>query len=120
MHLMNVITTYLYESMDNDIYMKIPEWFKLSGANSTKPRSMYSIKLQRFLYGLKQSGRMWYNRLSEYLLKEGYVNNPICPCIFIKKSETGFAIIVVYVDDLNLVGTPEELTRTTNCLKKEF
>ncbi|RVW45253.1 Retrovirus-related Pol polyprotein from transposon TNT 1-94 [Vitis vinifera] len=63
---------------------------------------------------------MWYNRLSEYLLKEGYVNNPICPCIFIKKSETGFAIIAVYVDDLNLVGTPEELTRTTNYLKKEF
>ncbi|KAL6328034.1 hypothetical protein AAG906_033301 [Vitis piasezkii] len=67
-----------------------------------------------------QSGRMWYNRLSEYLLKEGYVNNPICPCIFIKKSETGFAIIAVYVDYLNLVGTPEELTRTTNYLKNEF
>ena len=63
---------------------------------------------------------MWYNRLSEYLLKEGYVNNPICPCIFIKKSEIRFAIIAVYVDDLNLVGTPEELTRTTNYLKKEF
>ena len=63
---------------------------------------------------------MWYNRLSEYLLKEGYVNNPICPCIFIKKSETRFAIIVVYIDDLNLVGTLEELTRTTNYLKKEF
>ena len=120
MRLMNVITTYLYGSMDNDIYMKIPEWFKLPDANNTKPRSMYSIKLQRSLYGLKQSGRMWYNRLSEYLLKEGYVNNPICPCIFIKKSETEFAIIAVYVDDLNLVGTPEELTRTTNYLKKEF
>ena len=63
---------------------------------------------------------MWYNRLSEYLLKEGYVNNPICPCIFIKRSETEFAIITVYVDGLNLVGTPKELTRTTNYLKKEF
>ncbi|RVW81532.1 Retrovirus-related Pol polyprotein from transposon TNT 1-94 [Vitis vinifera] len=120
MRLMDVITAYLYESMDNDIYMKIPEGFKLPNANNTKPRSMYSIKLQRSLYGLKQSGRMWYNRLSEYLLKEGYVNNPICPCIFIKKSETGFAIIAVYIDDLNLVGTPEELIRTTNYLKKEF
>ena len=87
MRLMDVITTYLYGSMDNDIYMKIPEGFKLPEANCTKPRSMYSIKLQRSLYGLKQSGRMWYNRLSKYLLKEGYVNNPICPCIFIKKSE---------------------------------
>ena len=61
---------------------------------------------------------MWYNRLSEYLLKEGYVNNPICSCVFIKKSETGFAIIAVYVDDLNLVGTPEELTKIAEYLKK--
>ena len=42
------------------------------------------------------------------------------PMYLIKKSETGFAIIVVYVDDLNLIGTPEELTRTTKYLKKEF
>ena len=63
---------------------------------------------------------MWYNHLSEYLIKEEYVNNPICLCIFIKKSEIGIAIITVYVDDLNLVGTLEELTITTNYLKKEF
>ena len=62
---------------------------------------------------------MCYNRLSEYLLKEGYVNNPICPCIFIKKSETKFAIITVYVDDLNLTGTLEKFIRT-NYLKNEF
>ena len=117
---MDAITTYLYGSMDNDIYMKILEGFKLLEANCTKPRSMYSIKLQRSLYGLKQFGRMWYNRLSEYLLKEGYMNNLICPCIFIKKSEIRFSIIAVYVNDLNLVGTLEELTRTTNYLKNEF
>ena len=63
---------------------------------------------------------MWYNRLSEHLLKKGYANNPICPCIFIKKSKTGFAIIVVYVDDLNLIRTLEELIRTTNYLKRKF
>ena len=120
MRLMDVITAYLYGSIDSDIHMKIPEGFKLHEAVSTKPRSMLSIKLQRSLYGLKQSGRMWYNRLSEYLLKEGCVNNPICPCVFIKKSETGFAIIAVYVDDFNLVGTPEELTKIAEYLKKEF
>jgi hypothetical protein len=63
---------------------------------------------------------MWYNCLSEYLLKEGFENNPICPCVFIKKSESGFAIIAVYVDDLNLVGTPKELTKTATYLKNEF
>ena len=30
------------------------------------------------------------------------------------------AIIVVYVDDLNLIRTPEELIKTSNYLKKEF
>ena len=120
MHLMDVITTYLYGYIDNDIYMKIPKGFKLHESNNTKSCSMYSIKLQLSLYGLKQFERMWYNRLSEYLLKGGYANNHICPCIFIKKLENGFAIIVVYVDDLNLVGTLEELTRTTKYLKKEF
>ena len=63
---------------------------------------------------------MWYNRLSEYLLKDGYVNNLICPCVFIKKSNFGLTIIAVYMDDLNLIGTLEELTKATNYLKKEF
>ena len=81
---------------------------------------MCLIKLQQSLYGLKQSRRMWYNRLRGYLLKEGYANNPIYLCIFIKKSETGFAIIVVYVDDLNLIATPKELSITEKYLKNEF
>ena len=77
MCLMDVITSYIYGSIDNDIYMKISEGFKLFEANNTKSHSMRSIKLQRSLYGLKQFGRMWYNCLSEYLLKEKYANNPI-------------------------------------------
>ena len=83
MHLMDVVTAYLYGSLDNEIYMKIPEGFK---SCNLKSREMYSIKLQRSLYGLKQSGRMWYNRLSEYLINEGYTNDAICPCVFIKKT----------------------------------
>jgi len=43
------------------------------------------------------------DRLSEYLLKEGYVNNPICSCVLIKKTMSKFIIISVNVDvdDLN-------------------
>ena len=48
------------------------------------------------------------------------MNNPICPCVFIKKTTIGFAIIAVSVDDLNLIGTTEELIKTTNYLKREF
>ena len=63
---------------------------------------------------------MWYKCLSEYLMKEGYKNDPICPCVFIKKSEIEFSIIAVYVDDMNLIETPKELSKTAEYLKKEF
>ena len=29
MHLMNIVTAYLYESLDANIYMKIPKGFKM-------------------------------------------------------------------------------------------
>ena len=48
------------------------------------------------------------------------MNNLICPCVFIKKVAIGFAIIAIYVDDLNLIETPEELIKTIDYLKKEF
>ena len=118
MRLMDIVTAYLYGSLDTNIYMKIPEGFKMPDACT--PRNLFSIKLQRSLYGLKQSGHMWYQRLSEYLIKERYKNDPICPCVFIKKSEIGFAIVAVYVDDINLIGTPEELAKTAEYLKNEF
>lgn len=116
---MDVVTTYLYDSLDSEIYMKIPEGFKLPEA-CNKSREIFSVKLQRSLYGLKQSGRMWYNRLSEYLINEGYINDVICPCVFIKKTGSGFVILAVYVDDINLIGTPEEVQKEIEYLKKEF
>ena len=54
------------------------------------------------------------------MLKEGYANNTICPSVFIKRSDFEFAIIVVYVDDFNIIETPEELNKTVSYLKKEF
>ena len=100
--------------------MKIPQGFKMPQASSSKSRELCSIKLQRSLYGLKQSGRMWYNRLSEYLLKEGYTNDAICPCVFIKKTMSDFIVLVVYVDDINLIGTLRKLQKAIDYLKIEF
>ena len=90
----------------------------MSEAYNLSSGEHYSIKLNKYLYGLKQSGRMWYNRLGEYLLKHGYKNDTICPRIFMKRSENEFVIIAVYVDDLNIIGTSEELPKAANCLKK--
>jgi len=46
-----------------------------------------------------------------------YNNEPICLCFFIKKSESNFAMIDVYVDDLNIIETTREIQKT---LKKKF
>ena len=67
--------------------MNIPEGFKAPKVHSSKSRSLHSIKLQRSLYGLKQSGRIWYNCLREYLLKDGYMNNPHMSMYIHKKIE---------------------------------
>ncbi|KAL0428635.1 UNVERIFIED_CONTAM: Retrovirus-related Pol polyprotein from transposon TNT 1-94, partial [Sesamum latifolium] len=117
MQLMDVVTAYLYGSLDTDIYMRILEGLKMPEALKSKPRHMYSIKLKRSLYGLKQSERMWYNRLSEYLIKKGFCNNQISPCLFIKRTESEFIIIAVYVDDLNIIGSPEEIRQAADYLK---
>ena len=68
MQLMDVVTAYLYGSLDSDIYMKILDGICIpnQGAN----RNMYGVKLKRSLYGLKQSGRMWYNRLVSILCRK--------------------------------------------------
>ncbi|KAM1734914.1 hypothetical protein ACFX11_020321 [Malus domestica] len=63
---------------------------------------------------------MWYNRLSEPLTSQGYVNNELSSCVFFKKLHSGFVIVVVYVDDMNIIGIPEELEETAAHLKSKF
>jgi hypothetical protein len=118
MQLMDVVTAYLYGTLDSDIYMKVPDGIDMP--NPKANRNMYCIKLQKSLYGLKQLGRMWYNRLSEFLLMKGYTKNDDCPCVFIKKSSNGFCIISVYVDDLNIIGNEEDINEARHHLKIEF
>jgi len=44
-HLMDVVTTYLHRSLYKDIFVKIPEGFKMPKAFYDKPKSVYFIKL---------------------------------------------------------------------------
>ncbi|KAJ0866438.1 putative RNA-directed DNA polymerase [Helianthus annuus] len=117
MRLMDVAIAYLYGTLENDIYMKIPKGLKFPEALKSTPREMCSIKLQISLYGLKQSSRMWYNRLSEYLKKEGYKSDVISPCVFIKRSLSNFTIIAFYVDDIRSL---EDIEKAAQLLKKQF
>jgi hypothetical protein len=116
--LIDVTIAYLYESLDSDIYMKVPDGISILNMNAN--HNMDRVKLVKSLYGLKQSGRMWYNRLKVFLLNKGYSNSDDCPCVFIRKSSTGFCIISVYVDDLNIIGHTKDIDGAHNHLKTEF
>ena len=78
---MDVVVMYLYELLDKDIHMKTLEGFTMSKVSCNEPRSVYSIKLQKYLYGLKQFGWKWYNCLNEYLIKKSFENDEICLCL---------------------------------------
>jgi hypothetical protein len=115
---MDVVTAYMYVSLDSDIYMKVLDGILVSNMHAN--RNMYCVELVKSLYGLKQSGRMWYNRLKEFLLNRCYSNSDDCPCEFIRKSATGFFIISVYVNDLNIIGHTKDIDEAHNHLKMEF
>jgi hypothetical protein len=65
---MDVVIAYLYGSLYSNIYMKVSDG--IFAPHSYVKRSMYCVKLTKSMYGLKQSSRIWYNRLKELFLKE--------------------------------------------------
>ena len=63
---------------------------------------------------------MWYNILNNLLLNKGLWKNDECPCLFIKKSNRGYCIISVYVDNLNIIRTTQDINEACSYLKNEF
>ena len=55
---------------------------------------------------------MSYKLLSNFLHQKGYTRNKDYPRVFIRRSQDGFCIISVYVDDLNIIGTPRDIEET--------
>jgi hypothetical protein len=62
---------------------------------------------------------MWYNRSKGFLLNKGYSNSDDYPCVFIRYS-TGFCIILVYVDDLNIIDHTKDINEALNHINTKF
>lgn len=118
MRLMDLLTAYLYGALDLELYLRVPEGLKIP--NPKGNCNIYIVRLQRSMYGSKQSGRMWFNQLNRYLLKRGFPNNYDCPPVFIKKSLNAFCIISVYVNYLNILGTTQDIKQAMAYLNIEL
>ena len=58
---MDVKTTFLHGDLEEEIYVKQPEWFMVKG------KKELVCKLNKSLYGLKKSPRMWYQKFDTYI-----------------------------------------------------
>ena len=74
------------------------------------------------MYGLKQSLREWFEKITRLVKKQGYNLFETNHIIFIKHSRYGtVTILIVYVDDIILTGDDEnEISWLKTCLAIEF
>lgn len=68
-------------------------------------------RLNKTIYGLKQSPRAWYNKLSSYLIKLGFINSKADASIFFRITSSAILIILIYVDDILITGSDESLIK---------
>ncbi|GJV91273.1 retrotransposon protein, putative, ty1-copia subclass [Tanacetum coccineum] len=82
----------------NDVYMVQPEGF----VDPKHPNKV--CKLQHSIYGLKQASGSWNKRFDVEIKKIGFTQNSDEPCIYHKASGDNVAFLILYVDDILLMG----------------
>ena len=93
---------YLYATLDKTMFMQPPAGFldlwgdRLTARERELVRNGGVLRLNKSLYGLKQSGRLWYETLRAHIeSKHGAKATATEPCVFVGP---GF-ILLIYVDD---------------------
>ena len=61
-------------------------------------------KLQISIYGLKQASRSWNLCFDEAVKEFGFIKNEDEPCVYKKVSGSAVMFLVLYVDDILLIG----------------
>ena len=87
---MNVIIVFLYENVEEKIYVKLSIEYK---------QSIKICRLQKVLYNLKQSSRMWYNILTSFFKKHKFVFFDVDLNVFFNEK----LIIIIYIDNILLI-----------------
>jgi len=66
-------------------------------------------KLKKALYGLKQAPRAWYERLTKFLINQGYKKGGTDKTLFVKKDKGRLMIAQIYVDDIVFGGISNQM-----------
>ena len=68
--------------------------------------------LKKTLYGLKYAPRAWYDRLTKYLVSNGFTRGQVDQTLFIKKVNGELVVAQVYVDDIIFGSTKDDLAHS--------
>ena len=100
---MDVKTAFLNSNVEEELYMMQPEGF-------VDPKYAGKVcKLQRSIYGLKQASRSWNLHFDDVIKVFGFIQNFGEPCIYKKVSGSSIAFLILYVDDILVIGNNVEL-----------
>ncbi|KAM1184772.1 hypothetical protein PS2_013847 [Malus domestica] len=108
---MDVKNAFLHGELEEEVYMKLPP------GHPQEHETNKVCKLHKAIYGLKQSLRAWYLKLSSVLQAAGFQRNHADSSLFVRNGTNGKVIVLIYVDDLIITGDNIE---EINALKSSF
>ncbi|CAJ2651427.1 unnamed protein product [Trifolium pratense] len=115
LHQLDVKNAFLNGDLEEEVYMDIPPGFEDKFGSNV-------CKLNKSLYGLKQSPRAWFEKFTYSMKKQGYIQGQADHTLFTKFSQDGkIAVLIVYVDDIVLTGDDiVEMARVKEKLALDF
>ena len=102
---LDVKTVFLYGQLNEEIYMKQPEGFKVPGSGNKVYRLLHT------LYDLKQATLAWNKELHKSLLKLGFKHSKANPRVYYYRDKSGIMLFVVYVDNGLLMSNSPTLLK---------
>lgn len=110
----DVKTAYLNAELKDTIFMRQPDGYAKGGESTV-------CRLRKSLYGLKQSARVWNQRINDVFKSMGFTPSMADPCLYVSKKGNIFNYIIIYVDDVLIAThTEEEFQQIFGVLEKMF
>ena len=116
---MDVETAFLYGEIDEEIFMKSPVGIEEIDPGSS---SEDCYQLLKGIYGLCQAARQFWKKFVNTAKKESFrfQVSPADPCMLFKQNELGICIIIMYVDDMLIIGKKEQIHEFTTKIQNKF
>jgi hypothetical protein len=121
LHQMDVSTAFLIPTLEEEIYMRLPEQGLVSLHLPSFASKTPIVRLRKTLYGLVQSSAKFFKHFSNILKKMSFVQSKHDPCLWIKIEDgTIKAFIGIWVDDCAIAAPPEDIGAIKGHLKTFF